>query len=130
MEDGPLEDEELARGLRAMRMIQKQGYWVPHELKPRDIERRFFACELLLERHNRNGFLHRIVTIDEKWVHYENPKHKKLYGPPGHTPTMVPKRNLTPNKVMLCIWWDQQGVVYYELLKSEKPSMGIVTDYN
>jgi len=26
-------------------MIQKQGNWVPYELKSRDIERRFFTCE-------------------------------------------------------------------------------------
>jgi len=30
--------------LRAMGMIQKQGNSVPYELKPRDIERRFFTC--------------------------------------------------------------------------------------
>jgi len=30
--------------LRAMGMIQKQGNWMPYELKPRDIERRFFIC--------------------------------------------------------------------------------------
>ena len=57
-----------------MGMIQKQGNWVPYELKPRDVERRLFACEQLLERQRRKGFLHRIVTGDEKWVHYDNPK--------------------------------------------------------
>jgi len=41
-------------------------------LKPRDVERRLFACEQLLERQRRKGFLHRIVTGDEKWVHYDN----------------------------------------------------------
>ena len=30
--------------LRAMEMIQKQGNWVPYELRPKDIERRFFTC--------------------------------------------------------------------------------------
>jgi len=25
-------------------MIQKQGNWAPYELKPRDVERRFFTC--------------------------------------------------------------------------------------
>jgi [histone H3]-lysine36 N-dimethyltransferase SETMAR len=58
-------------------MIQKQGNWVPHELKPRDVERRFFACVQLLQRQKRKGFLHRIVTGDEKWVHYDNPKRRK-----------------------------------------------------
>ena len=35
---------------QAMGMIQKQGNWVPYELKPRDVEWRLFACEQLLER--------------------------------------------------------------------------------
>jgi len=52
--------------LRAMGMIQKQGNWVPYELKPRDVERRFFICEQLIQRQQRKGFLHRIVTGDEK----------------------------------------------------------------
>ena len=39
-----------------MGMVQKQGYWVPHELKPRDVEHRFFTCEQLLQRQNRKGF--------------------------------------------------------------------------
>ncbi|KAG5318287.1 MOS1T transposase, partial [Pseudoatta argentina] len=38
-------------------MIQKQGHWVPYELKPRDIERRFGTCELLLQRQRRKDFL-------------------------------------------------------------------------
>ncbi|KAG5319660.1 MOS1T transposase, partial [Pseudoatta argentina] len=57
-------------------MIQKQGHWVPYELKPRDVERRFGTCELLLQRH-------RIVTGDEKWIHYDNPKRRKSWGKPG-----------------------------------------------
>jgi len=42
--------------LRAMGMIQTQGNWVPYELKSRDIERRFFACEQLIQRQQRKGF--------------------------------------------------------------------------
>ncbi|KAG5322930.1 MOS1T transposase, partial [Pseudoatta argentina] len=78
-------------------MIQKQGHWVPYELKPRDVERRFGTCELLLQRQKRKGFLsrelllqrqrrkdflHRIVTGDEKWIHYDNPKRRKSWGKP------------------------------------------------
>ena len=35
--------------------------------------------EILLERHKKKLFLHRIVTGDEKWIHYDNPKRKKSY---------------------------------------------------
>ena len=54
--------QAISKRLKAMEMIQKQGNWVPYELKPRDVKRRFFACEQLLRRKNRNGFLHRIVN--------------------------------------------------------------------
>ncbi|GBP87534.1 Transportin-3 [Eumeta japonica] len=43
-------------------MIQNQGHCVPNELKPRDVERHFLTCELLLQRQKRKGFLHRIVA--------------------------------------------------------------------
>jgi len=50
-----------------MGMIQKQGNWMPYELKLRDVEKRFFTCEQLIQRQ-RKGFLHCdwIVTGDEK----------------------------------------------------------------
>ena len=63
--------------LRAMGMIQKQGNWMSYELKPKDVERQFFTCEQLIQRQQRKDFLHRIVTEDEKWIFYDNPKKKK-----------------------------------------------------
>jgi len=33
---------------KALGMIQKQGSWVPYELKSRDLEKRFFTFEQLL----------------------------------------------------------------------------------
>ena len=43
-----LTQQDIFKRLKAMGIIQKQGNWVPYELKPRDVERRFFACEQLL----------------------------------------------------------------------------------
>lgn len=109
--------QAISKRLKSLGMIQKQGHWVPYELKPRDVERRFCMCEQLLQRQRRKGFLHRIVTGDEKWIHYDNPKRKKSWGPPGHQSTSTAKPNIHGSKLMLCIWWDQIGVLYYELLK-------------
>ena len=56
----------LSDRLKALGKIYKEGKWVPYELKPRDIKRRKTICEILLARQQRKGFLHRIVTDDEK----------------------------------------------------------------
>ena len=46
-------------------------YWVLHELEPRDVERRFCMSEMLLERHKKKSFLHRIVTANvEIWRYF------------------------------------------------------------
>ena len=69
-------------------------------------------------------FLHRIVTGDEKWIHYDNPKRKQSWGKPGHALTSSAKPNIHGSKHLLCIWWDQLGVVYYELLKPKETITG------
>ena len=66
----------ISKRLKAAGYIQEQGNWVPHALKLRYVERRFCMSEMLLERHKKKSFLHRIVTGDEKWFHYDKPKRK------------------------------------------------------
>ena len=116
--------QAISKRLHALGMIQKQRTWVPYDLKPRDVERRFFAYEQLLQRQKRKGFLHRVVTGDGKWIHYSNPKRRKSSGLLGHASTSSARPDIHAAKVMMCIWWDQVGVIYYELLKPNETTTG------
>lgn len=107
----------ISTRLKKMGKIQKGTRWVPHELNDRQKEKRKTTCEILLQRQERTRFLHRIITGDEKWIHFINPDPKKHWVSPGQRVQGTPVRNIHGKKVMLCIWWDQKGVLYYELLK-------------
>jgi histone-lysine N-methyltransferase SETMAR len=109
-----LEQTTVSKSLKDMGMIQVMLHWVPLELKERDVERRKIFCEYLHERQKRKGYLHRIVTGDEKWVHYENSKRKKAWVTPSEPGPSQPKRDSHCAKVMLCVFWDMKSMVYYE----------------
>ncbi|VVC35246.1 Ribonuclease H-like domain,Winged helix-turn-helix DNA-binding domain [Cinara cedri] len=128
--------QTISDRLKAMGMIRKVGHWVPYELKPRDVERRFFACEQLLQRHKRKCFLHRLVTGDEKWVHYDNPKRRATYGYPGHASSSTAVQNIHGLKVMLCIWGSlqlkntrRQLIRLSRALKEKRPETETRHDY-
>ena len=60
----------------------------------------------------------------ENWIHYSNPKRRKSRGLPGHAYTSPSRPNNDIPKVMLCIWWDQVGVIYYEQWKPNETITG------
>ena len=75
-----------------------------HELNEIQMERRKNTCEILLERYRRKSFLHRIVTGDEKWIFFENPKRKKSWVDLGAPSTSIARPNRFGRKTMLCVW--------------------------
>ena len=74
------------------------------------------ACDSLLKRNENVPFLKQIVTGDEKWLLYNNVERKRSWGKWNEPPPTTPKAGLHPKKVMVCIWWDWKGVLYYQLL--------------
>lgn len=106
--------------------LQKAGYkkkldvWVPHELTQKNLMDRISICETLLKRNELEPFLKRLITGDEKWVTYENVVRKRSWSKPGEAAQTVAKPGLTPNKVMLSVWWDWKGIVHHELLPPKK----------
>jgi [histone H3]-lysine36 N-dimethyltransferase SETMAR len=57
------------------------------------------------------------VTGDEKWIYFDNPKRKRSWTDIGASAKHTSKQNIHGRKVLLCIWWDQKGILFYELLQ-------------
>lgn len=104
-------------------MIQKQGNCVFYELKRRDMVRWFLPSSNFCKA-NKKGFLHCIVTGDEKLISKDIPREKNYYELPGKsfplTSTSTLKTNIHGSKVMLCIWLDQRALAYYDLLQHDR----------
>jgi histone-lysine N-methyltransferase SETMAR len=102
--------------LHQMGKVNKLGSWVPHQMTPDNIQQRITICNFLLSKHNRHRFLQQIVTGDEKWVLYVNHTRKRQWVNREDLPEPEPKADLHSKKVMLSVWWDYQGIIYFELL--------------
>ena len=90
--------------------------WVPRQLTPELRERRFDACEELLRcfEQEGDGFLARIFTGDETWVHFHQPETKRASKEGRHSSSPKPKKFRTEpsaGKVMLTLFWDEKGVI-------------------
>ena len=119
-EDDAQRQQQLVDQLNVTReaigKIQKVGKWFSHELNERQQENRKHL-RMLLTRYKRKSFLHRIVTGDEKWIYFENPKRKRSWVTPSKPARSTARPNHYGRKTMLCVWWDRKYVIYYEQLK-------------
>jgi histone-lysine N-methyltransferase SETMAR len=61
-------------------------------------------------------FIKIIATCDEKWIYLNNPDLQKQWRDKGQLPLPVAKRKCFEKKVHLCVWWNYEGLIHYELL--------------
>ena len=94
------------------------GGWVPHDLTLSQQNQRIDICTNLLSLRRTYQWLDHIITGDEKWVLYTNIIERRQWVGRNQVPLPTPKPELHQKKVMLSVWWDVQGVVYWELLPS------------
>lgn len=106
--------------LRQLEYVSRLNVWVPHQLTEANLTTRISICDLLRKRQENDPFLKRMVTGDEKWVVYDNVTRKRSWGHSSEPPQTTSKAGLHPKKIMLSVWWDFKGVIYYELLPSGK----------
>jgi len=103
--------------LKRLGLISKLDIWVPHVLTERNLCRRVDVCDLLLKRQENDPFLKRIITGDEKWVVYNNVKRKRSWSKKDEPAQSTSKADIHQKKVMLSVWWDFKGIVFFfELL--------------
>ncbi|XP_076166383.1 lymphocyte-specific helicase isoform X3 [Ptiloglossa arizonensis] len=103
--------------LQQIGKVSRAGVWVPHNLSEENKANRSTTCNLLLQRHNTEAFFDCLITGDEKWVLYDNPKRKRQWLSPNESPQSTAKPGLHPKKALLCVWWSIRGVVHFEVLK-------------
>lgn len=90
--------------------------WVPRSLTPLQRMNRVDCCEELLRESEADptDFFSRIVTGDECWVYRYDPlsqQEAKVWKMPGEPmPTHLPQQR-SAGKIMMIIFWDQDGVL-------------------
>lgn len=110
----------ISNHLLKMGYVSRYDIWVPHHLNEKSLIDRISICSSLLKRNQESPFLKRIITGDEKWILYNNVQRKRSWGKPGEQPPTTAVKKFHPKKVMLCIWWDWKGIIYYELIKQNE----------
>lgn len=106
----------VARHLQLLGLTKRQYREVPHELTPEQAQSRVDVCNQLLAFPFDERFFKRIITCDEKWIYMRNPDTRRQWLFPGQTAEPVAKRGRFERKVLLCVWWNYQGIIHHELV--------------
>ncbi|CAH2095507.1 unnamed protein product [Euphydryas editha] len=109
-------ETELAAGCGVSDNLEK---WVPYESSKASRQTRLDLGITLLNRHNIEGILDRIIICDEKWIMYDSKrKCSSQWLNTGEPTKPGPERKLTQKKSLVSIWWTSASVVHYNFLKS------------
>ena len=116
------DQKTILNHLHSMKFARKLGVWMPHELSENNKENHFQIASQHLTCHqatrcHKQHFLYQIIMGDEKWCLYINMKQRKEWVAPGDMPKPRVKPDLHPRKTMICIWWDWEGMVHWEMLE-------------
>ncbi len=94
----------VANHLYVMGMVRKLDRWVPHQLLERNKIQHATICASLLSQFNEEPFFGWLVTSNKKWILWDNQRHAYAWLELNKLPCKVPKIDLHPHKLLLCIW--------------------------
>ena len=90
--------------LQRLGMVVKRCREVPHELTPAQKRHRVDVCIQLLTNTQDELFFKRIVTCDEKWIHFNNFNQQTQWLDPDQPALPVPRRGRFDKKgYALCL---------------------------
>ena len=103
--------------------------WVPKSLSNEQMATRASVCSALLKRfRSKDDFLLRLVTVNETWVHYYEPKNKaqsrQWVGPGSPRPKKF-KTQPSAGEVMATVFWDARGVIMLDFLPKRSTITGV-----
>lgn len=106
--------------LKLINKVYRRCREVPHDFTPDNIRRRIDICKKLLSNPLDERFFKRIVTCDEKWIYLRNENNQNQWLDKNQLALPVVRRGRFDKKVMLCVWWNCQGVIHFELVPDGK----------
>lgn len=99
--------------------------WVPRLLTIDQKRERVRTSQQCLDmfNHNPKDFLHRIITIDETWIHHYTPESKeatKEWVARHEIPPKRPRTQQSAGKVLASVFWDSSGILFIDYLEKGK----------
>lgn len=96
--------------------------WIPYELTNAQKQRRVEVAEQLLNRHNQEPITPYMVTQDETYVSFRNPKPQNAWVSPGQRVPSTPVPDFRNKKILLSVFWGPRGVIYWKLMEKTMDS--------
>ena len=103
----------VVRHLKAIGKVNRRCQEVPHDLTENQTQNRVDICRKLLQNPHDDRFIGRIVTCNEKWVYFNNPDKQNQW---LEVAQPVAKRDRFSRKALLCVWWNFEGIIHFELV--------------
>ena len=110
--------ETISWSLQAMGKTNKTGKWVPHNFNDQQITIVKSLVKYCFNAKKESHICTELWFVMKNGFILETWSRENCGLPPSKDHNT--KAKLFWHKTMLCVWWDQSGIVYYELLEPGK----------